>query len=111
MVKEAVESLPDKFKDKLDNVEIVIEDMPTWRQLATLGLRHPLQLFGLYHGIPQTKRRNYSFVAPDKISIFKIPIEVRYRMPEAIRQKVREVVLHEIGHHFGMSEEDLKGKV
>ena len=108
LVAEAVDSLPEEFKAKLDNVEVIIEDLPSMRQLAMLGLRHPLQLFGLYQGIPKTKRGgNYTFVVPDKITIFKIPIVYFYRTPEAIKQKVKAVVLHEIGHHFGMSETDL----
>lgn len=108
LVAEAVDSLPEEFKAKLDNVDVVIEDLPSVRQLASLGLRHPLQLFGLYQGVPKTKRgSNYTFVAPDKITVFKVPILTFYRTPEAVRAKVRAVVLHEIGHHFGLSEEDL----
>lgn len=104
----AIDSLPKEFKEKLDNVEVVIEDLPTLKQLTALGLRHPLSLFGLYQGIPRTKRgMNYTFVPPDKITIFKVPIEAFYRTEEAIRKKVRAVVLHEIGHHFGLSEADL----
>ncbi len=108
LVTQAVESLPSEFKEKLDNIDIVIEDIATPAQLAAVKVRHPLALFGLYQGIPQTKRGlNYSFVAPDKISIFKIPILYAYKTPSAIKRKVRAVVLHEIGHHFGLSEADL----
>lgn len=107
----AIDSLPTEFKKKLDNVEVVIEDLPNFRQLASLGLHHPLSLFGLYQGIPRTKRGiNYTFVQPDKITIFKIPIETFYHTPEAIKQKVEAVVRHEIGHHFGLSESDLSSK-
>lgn len=111
LVAEALADLPEEFARKLDNVDVVIEDAPTAAQLASVGLTHPMQLYGLYQGIPQTKRRQYSFVAPDKISIFRLPILARHRTPEAIKHKVRAVVLHEIGHHFGMSEADLAGKV
>jgi predicted Zn-dependent protease with MMP-like domain len=108
LVAEALDTLPDEFKEKLDNVEVVVEDIPSRSQLSSVGLTYPMMLYGLYHGVPKTKRGHYTFVAPDKISVFKIPIETRYRTPEAIRQKVRSVVLHEIGHHFGMSETELQ---
>jgi predicted Zn-dependent protease with MMP-like domain len=111
LVREAIESLPKEFREALNNVEIVIEEVPTWRQLASVGLRHPMGLFGLYQGIPRTRRgANYMFVAPDKISIFRRPIEWFYRTPDAIKRKVRSVVWHEIGHHLGMNEAELATK-
>lgn len=111
LVVEAIDSLPQEFQEQLNNVDVVIEDLPTQHQLALVGLTHPLSLFGLYQGVPQTRRGiHYSMVPPDKISIFKVPIEARYPHPEAIKAKVRAVVLHEIGHHFGMSELELAGK-
>ena len=111
LVKQAVASLPQAFKEKLENVDIVIEDLPGPGELASLGIDQPLSLFGLYQGIPQTQRgNNYMFVAPDKITIYKLPIVLTYQTPEAIKRKVRAVVLHEIGHHFGLSESDMTNK-
>ena len=108
LVVQALDSLPEEFQEKLDNVDVVVEDMPNRHQLNSVGISHPMSLYGLYQGVPKTKRRNYSFVAPDKISIFRIPIEARFRDSESIKRKVRSVVLHEIGHHFGMSEVELR---
>ena len=111
LVVEAIDSLPQEFQEQLNNVDVVVEDLPTQDQLASVGLTHPLSLFGLYQGVPQTRRGiHYSMVPPDKISIFKVPIEASYPHPEAIKAKVRAVVLHEIGHHFGMSEGELTHK-
>lgn len=111
LVVEAIDSLPQEFQEQLNNVDVVVEDLPTQDQLASVGLTHPLSLFGLYQGVPQTRRGiHYSMVPPDKISIFKVPIETSYLNPETIKAKVRAVVLHEIGHHFGMSEGELSYK-
>lgn len=102
VVEKAVEGLPDKFKNRLDNVAIVVEDWPTDEQLQELGVRGTL--FGLYEGVPQTKRGAHYSALPDKITIFQGPI-TRYAVDEQdmIRQ-IQSTVEHEIGHHFGLTE-------
>lgn len=102
VVEKAVEGLPDKFKNRLDNVAIVVEDWPTDEQLQELGIRGTL--FGLYEGVPQTKRGAHYSALPDKITIFQGPI-TRYAVDEQdmIRQ-IQSTVEHEIGHHFGLTE-------
>lgn len=108
LVKEALNDVPPIFAEKLENVEIVIEDDPTEEQKQQLHLSQHTTLFGLYTGIPKTQRGGgYTFVLPDKITIFKNSIEKFFQTPDDIKQQVRKTVLHEIGHHFGMSEEDL----
>ncbi len=108
LVEEAIDSLPEEFAKRLNNVSIVVEDTPTQELLRSLKLPAWTLLFGLYQGIPQTKRVGYSGVLPDKITIFKNPIERVSRTEEEIKAQVRATVIHEIGHHFGLSEEDLK---
>lgn len=103
LVKEGIDAIPEKFLKKLKNVEICIEDEPTLQQLNTLKLKGDL-LFGLYQGVPQTKREHYGQVLPDKITIFKNPIEKVFSNPEDIKKAVKDTVWHEIAHHFGMSE-------
>lgn len=103
LVKEGIEAIDERFLQKLKNVEIVIEDDPTPAQLEKLKLRGAL-LFGLYEGIPQTKREQYSQVLPDKITIFKNQIEGMSSRPEDIKKAVKDTVWHEIAHHFGMDE-------
>jgi len=99
-VEAAIASLPDDLREAMSNVEIVIEDEPP----------PGLPLLGLYQGIPLTRRTSgYSGVAPDKISIYRGPLERHYgHEPAALQDQIRRVVLHEIAHHFGISDERLR---
>lgn len=108
LVGEALDSLPLKFAKKLDNVSVVVEDTPTPSQLKKLGLSPGTLLFGLYEGIPQVKRGNYSGVLPDRITIFKNSIEKVSQTDEDVKTQIRTAVIHEIGHHFGLSDSELK---
>src|SRR5512139_1754258 len=99
LVREAVDELPDEFLERLENVEIVIEDEPEPDLLRALGMdsRHET-LFGLYQGIPLHLRGSgYSGALPDRISIFYRPLVRACRSPERIRTQVRQTVIHEIG--------------
>ena len=109
LVVRAIDNLPAEFQRKLENVDIVVEDWPTPRQLGKAKHSHPTQLLGLYQGVPQTRRgRGYGLVLPDKISIFQKPIEAQCRFGGEIEAKIEEVVRHEIAHHFGLDEETLR---
>jgi len=109
LVTRAIENLPPEFRSKLENVDVVVEDWPTLRQLSQVRLSHPSQLLGLYQGVPQTRRgRGYGMILPDKISIFQKPIEAQCRFGEEIETKIGEVVRHEIAHHFGTDEKTLR---
>ena len=109
LVVEALDALPEAFRSRLENVEVVVEDWPDPETLRRAGLRHPAELLGFYHGVPQTQRtRHYGLVLPDKISIYRRSIELHCRAPEEIRQTVHHVLRHEIAHHFGISDERLK---
>lgn len=108
LVQEALDELPLFFQERLDNIAVVVEDLAPQELLAQQGLRNAFNLLGLYQGIPQSRRGiGYSHTLPDRISIFQQAIEARARTPVEIRALVKEVVLHEIGHHFGLSEEEL----
>lgn len=107
LVGEGIDSIDKKFLEKLQNVEIVIEDNPTQYQLEKLKMRGGL-LLGLYEGVPQTQRAQYGQVLPDKITIFKNSIEKLYSNPEDIKKAVKDVVWHEIAHHFGMNEHQVR---
>jgi predicted Zn-dependent protease with MMP-like domain len=105
LVAEAIESLPDEFKEKLENVAVMIQDWPTRAQLTSVGLRYRDELLGLYEGIPlTTSGKNYATVLPDKVTIFRKPIELTYRSDERIVRGIAETVRHEIAHHFGISD-------
>jgi len=108
IVKEGIGAIPERFLEKLDNVDIVIEDEPTLYQLRKLRVRKNAIIFGLYEGIPQTKRWHYGQVLPDKITIFQKPIEEAVSSEEEIREIVKNTVWHEIAHHFGMDEKRVR---
>jgi len=109
LVAEALNDLPDTFREKLDNIEVVIEEWPSREAMRAAGVTHPAKLLGFYHGVPHTKRtHNYGLVLPDKISIYQRPIEIHCRTQEQIRATVRRVLRHEIAHHFGISDERLR---
>jgi len=105
----AIDNLPLEFHNKLENVDVVVEDCPTSGQLKKVKVSHPNQLLGLYEGVPQTRRGGrYGMVLPDKISIFQKPIESLCHSNDEIRVKITEVVCHEIAHHFGIGERTLR---
>ncbi len=108
-VEEAINTLPSEFAEKLENVAIIVEDRPSREQLQKLRLRGNRLLLGLYEGIPKTRRGRYGIgpTLPDKITIFRLPILAITRSQREIISQIRSTVLHEIAHHFGMSEEEI----
>jgi predicted Zn-dependent protease with MMP-like domain len=115
----ALDGLAPEVVAMLDNVEIIVEDEPTAEQLA-LGRGDPEPrgratdddvetLFGLYEGVPLTRRgSDYHLVPPDRITIFRGPLERAYSSPQAIAREVRVTVMHELGHHLGFEESGLE---
>ena len=98
LVRDAIDALPEEFTRRLENVEIVIEDMPERESLL-----------GHYHGVPLTERGSgYSGFLPDKITIYRLPLERRARSPEDLAKQVRITVWHEIAHHFGIDDDRLR---
>lgn len=98
----AVAGLPQEFIDKLDNLDIVVENLPVSHQSGNS------LLLGLYEGVPAVSRgTGYNMVAPDKITIFQDAIESVARTDSDIEIKVQEVVLHEVAHHFGIDDRRL----
>lgn len=119
LVGRALDGLSPDVVAMLDNVEVIVEDEPTTEQLA-LGRGYPEQpasapdgdeemLFGLYEGVPLTRRgSDYHLVPPDRITIFRGPLERAYASPQAIAREVRITVMHELGHHLGFEEDRLE---
>jgi len=115
LVDDAVAEVPKEFLDRLNNVAIVVQDYPNREQLAKSGVKprsdvvpRPYLLLGLYQGVPQTKRWGGGGILPDKITIFKKPIEYMANSEEDAKRIVRDTVKHEIAHHFGFSETDIR---
>jgi predicted Zn-dependent protease with MMP-like domain len=109
LVVEALDDLPEFFRQKLQNVEVVVSDWPTEAERRAVGLKPGQLLFGLYQGIPLTKRTSYyGLVLPDKITIYRKPIEQVCQTPERIKDQVQRTVKHELAHHFGIDDARLR---
>jgi predicted Zn-dependent protease with MMP-like domain len=111
LVAEVVENLPEEFGERMENIVVVVEDAPTQAQLRRSGLGKNMTLLGLYEGVPLTHRTsNYGLVAPDKITIFQKIIEESSRSRDEmdIKVQIRDTVLHEIAHHFGIGDDRLR---
>ena len=109
LVDKAVKSLPPEFLDRLENIDVLVEDQPTLNQLRKSRLQPNQTLLGLYEGVPQTRRNsNYGMVLPDKITIFQKTIEARCRDDTEIIAEIEKVVKHEIAHYFGISDGRLR---
>lgn len=109
LVTTALDNLPERFAKELDNVELVVEIWPSPTDLASAGVRQGITLFGLYRGIPKTKRGAYQAALPDKISIFAGPIVAAFGHDQnEVKRQIRDTVLHEVGHHFGMNDEEIR---
>jgi len=104
-----ISNMPGEFKELLDNVDIIVEDWPTKAQLRSVGLRSKDSLLGLYEGTPRTNRgQNYNLVLPDKITIFRKPLESQCRSVKELREEIVRTVKHEIAHYFGIDDERLR---
>jgi len=110
LVADAVDSLPEEFLERMENVELFIETWPSHDDLEEAGLtpRDKRSLLGLYHGVPLTHRGAFYSALPDRITIFQRPIELAAgEDEEKIRSEVRQTVIHEIAHYYGISDERL----
>jgi predicted Zn-dependent protease with MMP-like domain len=103
----ALDELPEEYAERLENVQFFIEPRLSAQDRRRLGIKHR-ELYGLYEGIPLTRRGDwYSHVTPDRITIYWEPILRDSPNSAALADLVRKTVLHEIGHYFGLSEDDL----
>ncbi len=109
IVASALSSLPKKLRDAVSNVAIVVENVPRKKQINEIEIGSKKLLLGLYEGVPQTQwGRTQSGVLPDKITIFKQSIESLATDDDSLKELVRDVVWHEIGHHFGFTDKELR---
>jgi predicted Zn-dependent protease with MMP-like domain len=111
LVEKAIDEIPSDFRKKMENVSVVTEDWPSGHQALKLGKKgFRGLLLGLYEGVPQTKRGRYGIGAtlPDKITIFKRPLLMISRSYGHLVENIKDTVIHEVGHHFGLSEEAIR---
>ena len=114
LVERALRSLPRKFRDKIANIAVVVEDWADAQTLAEMGIEPPDTLYGLYRGIDLTRRDgSYGNVLPDVVTIYQGPIEEDATDEEGLIDEeemaeiVRETVVHELGHYFGLDDETM----
>jgi predicted Zn-dependent protease with MMP-like domain len=108
-VARVLDKLPRRFRQRLENVEVVIEDWPGDELLLDVGLdpRHDT-LYGLYQGVPLPDRSSiYPPILPDKISIFSGPLLEDFSDPNELREQIRTTLLHEIAHYFGFDDDEI----
>jgi predicted Zn-dependent protease with MMP-like domain len=110
LVDEAIRSLPKRFRDAMVNMAITVEDEPTLEQLQQVEVEPPDTLYGLYEGIPLPERQwAHGNVLPDRISIFRVPILEDSADEDDVVVGIGETLIHEVGHYFGLSEEEIMG--
>ncbi len=110
LVLDSIKDLPEYFLRKMENVEIVVQDICSEAVISKSGMNVSRDsLLGLYQGVPLRKRRLwYCNVLPDKITLFRKPIERQCSTVKELKEKIREVIIHEIGHYFGLNEEEIQ---
>ena len=101
-IERTIASLPDAYVDRLGSVAIVVEDEPTPAQLASVGARG---LYGLYQGVPRTRWGADNAAVPSKITLFRGPLVRSSRSMSSLAKAVEATLLHEIAHHFGISDD------
>ncbi|MEX2159300.1 MAG: metallopeptidase family protein [Dehalococcoidia bacterium] len=105
LVRRALDTLPQDIAARIDNVDVEVHDWPDAALLASARVGRGRTLLGLYQGVPLTRRNSgYNLVAPDRIIIFQGPIERLASNDDELVDRVREVVVHEVAHHFGISD-------
>ena len=107
LVMEVLEDLPQKFKDKFENIDFIIDEESTSPLLSNHTSR-PHYTLGLYHGVPMTHKTHRGQQFPDRIIIYKKSIEAVCRDRKSLEGTIKRVVLHEIGHYFGIGEKRLR---
>lgn len=107
LVEQALAAIPEPFASALDEVAVVIEDEPTLEQLRESGLDDDETLYGLYQGVPRTAWGAGSVPIPNKISLFRLPLEEDFPDPRNLEEEVRLTVIHELAHHLGIDDDRL----
>jgi len=109
LVAEAISTIPERFRGELQNLAVIVEDEPSDALLAEMEIEPPDTLFGLYQGIPLTERRwDHGNTLPDHITLYQGPIEDASDTDDDVVVAIGETLIHEVGHYFGMSEEELE---
>jgi predicted Zn-dependent protease with MMP-like domain len=107
IINTSIAALPKAYVDRLENVAFIVEDYPSEQQRRQLELRDDQSLFGLYEGVPLSRRQGTTKLLPDKITLFKNPIEsVCQNLPE-LRTQIAKTVWHEVAHYYGLNHDQI----
>jgi predicted Zn-dependent protease with MMP-like domain len=107
LVARALDALPEEYAEMLENVAVVVEEEPDDELLADMEMEPDEELFGFYHGVSLTVRESGYSALPDRISIYRGPLLRYCRNRREVMREVRDTVVHELGHHFGLDEDDM----
>ena len=109
LVVEAIALIPKRFRREIRNLALIVEDEPSLALLDEMEIEPPDSLYGLYQGTPLTERTaSYGNTLPDRITLFQKPIEEDCEDEDEVRAVIGETLIHEVGHYFGLSEEEIE---
>jgi predicted Zn-dependent protease with MMP-like domain len=109
LVADAIRTIPARFRDELRNIAVIVEDEPSDELLDEMSIDPPDTLYGLYQGTPLTERAwDYGNTLPDRITLYQFPIEDASETDDDLVVAIGETLIHEVGHYFGLSEEELE---
>ena len=109
LVVEAIALIPKRFRREIRNLALIVEDEPSLALLDEMEIEPPDSLYGLYQGIPLTERTSsYGNTLPDRITLYQKPIEEDCEDEDEVRAVIGETLIHEVGHYFGLSEEEIE---
>jgi len=108
LIDEALGELPGEHVKNIKNVAILYEDQPTPEQRQTLQLRHDQTLLGLYEGTPLSQRQGMTRLLPDKITLFKLPLQYRANTPPELKEQIKHTLWHEIAHYYGLDHDKIR---
>jgi len=107
LIDKAFDSLPKTHRDRVQNVAILFEDVPTPEQRHELQLRHDQTLLGLYQGVPLSQRQGRTSFLPDRITLFKLPLLTQAHDERSLLEAIRHTLWHEIAHYYGLNHTDI----
>ncbi len=108
IITDGLEAIPERYRNRLNNVAMIAEDQPSPDQRTALKLRGDQTLLGLYEGVPLSKRGGQTKLLPDKITLFKLPLENMSNSYAELKKNVRHTIWHEVAHYFGLDHERIR---
>ncbi|GAC1501193.1 MAG: metallopeptidase family protein [Candidatus Saccharimonadales bacterium] len=107
LINQALIELPGDHADSIANIAIIYEDLPSEQQRQTLKLRHNQTLLGLYEGLPLPQRQGLTRLLPDKITLFKIPLQNHANNTDELKEQIKHTLWHEIAHYYGLDHDKI----